>query len=69
MAAKIGKQLDTVDKQLAELDEGIVLHKKLEKDDQLLRPLYKSIEKLQEMIVEASLNLEVDIRGPGATQM
>ena len=69
LAQEIGNQLSDVDKRLAQLDEGVLLYKKLQKDDQLLHPLYKSIERLQDLIVEASLVLEVDVRGPGESQM
>lgn len=69
LAADIGKQLETIDKRLDDLDDGILLHEQLGKDDQLLHPLYKSIEDLQELIIEASLTLEVDVMGPGESQM
>jgi len=69
LAEDVRKQLERIDAQLAALKDGNGLRKDLQQDDKVLQPLYKSIEKLQKQIVEASLSLEVDVRGPGETQM
>jgi predicted lipoprotein len=69
LAEDVRKQLDRIDEQLAGLKDGNMLRKDLQQDDKVLQPLYKSVEQLQKLIVEASLSLEVDVRGPGESQM
>jgi hypothetical protein len=69
LADDIRSQLTDIDKLIAGLNDGNLLYKELQKDDKVLQPLYKSIEKLQKQIIESSLTLEVDVRGPGETAM
>lgn len=69
LAEEIRSQFDRIDQQIAALKDGQLLHKELQKDAKVLKPLYKSIEQLQKLIIEASLSLEVDVRGPGETAM
>lgn len=64
LAADIGKQLDKIDRILADLGgRDVDLHAELADKPARLKSLYQQIQKLQDQLVEASLVLELDIRG------
>ncbi len=66
LAKTLVKNLDTVE---AEIDDiggaNFDLHSAVTKKPKLLKPLYDSIHTLQQTIIEASLQLELDILMPG----
>lgn len=66
LAADIGKQLDKIGKTIAGLGgRDLDLHTELKNNPNKLKGLYQQIQKLQDQLVEASLVLELDVRGSG----
>jgi len=63
LARDIRKQLAKVEKAVAALGDDD-LYKKLQDKPNMLKPLYKQLQTLQTLIVEAALVLELDIRTP-----
>ena len=63
LASDVRKQLAKVDKAVAALGDSD-LYKKLQDKPDVLKPLYKQLQTLQELILESALVLELDIRTP-----
>lgn len=64
LAVDIGKQLDKIEKTIAGLGgRDLDLHTELKNNPTRLKGLYQQIQKLQDQLVEASLVLELDVRG------
>jgi predicted lipoprotein len=64
LAADIREQFEEIEKTIAGLGgQDLVLYKELQGNSSKLKSLYKQIDKLQKQLVEASLVLELDVRG------
>jgi predicted lipoprotein len=64
LAADMREQFEEIEKTIAGLgDHNLVLYKELQDNPSKLKSLYKKIDKLQKQLVEASLVLELDVRG------
>lgn len=64
LAADLGKQLDKIGQTLDGLGgRDLELHAELTRNPAKLKGLYQQLQKLQDQLVEASLVLELDVRG------